>query len=425
MYLGIFLSFCIPLPHPMQRISLFFVYPQFKFFIGARFAFIMALQMVNIAVGWYLYELTGNPLALGWVGLSEVIPAISLALYAGHRVDKSDKGSLLRKGMIWYLLAVIGLTFATSHIVKEAIGDNRVELLIYFFIFCTGVFRAFTGPSFQAIVAQLVERKDLPKAITLSTTAWQTASVAGPVLAGLLIAKLGITQMFGLSIILVITSISLISQLPALAIQHTQLGQRTWESVKEGLRFVWRTREVFGAMCVDMFAVLFGGATAMLPVFAKDVLHVDASGIGILKAAQGIGTVLMLITLSKFPLKTNQGKTMLYCVAMFGLCILVFAISKNFWLSFAALFFSGVFDAVSMLIRSTIMQMFVTDEMRGRVSSVNSMFINSSNELGQFESGIAARYLGTVPSVIFGGTMTLIVVAIAWWKAPTLRKLKY
>jgi MFS family permease len=409
----------------MQRTSLFFVYPQFKFFIGARFAFIMALQMVNIAVGWYLYELTGNPLALGWVGLSEVIPAISLALYAGHRVDKSDKGSLLRKGMIWYLLAVIGLTFATSHIVKEAIGDNRVELLIYFFIFCTGVFRAFTGPSFQAIVAQLVERKDLPKAITLSTTAWQTASVAGPVLAGLLIAKLGITQMFGLSIILVITSISLISQLPALAIQHTQLGQRTWESVKEGLRFVWRTREVFGAMCVDMFAVLFGGATAMLPVFAKDVLHVDASGIGILKAAQGIGTVLMLITLSKFPLKTNQGKTMLYCVAMFGLCILVFAISKNFWLSFAALFFSGVFDAVSMLIRSTIMQMFVTDEMRGRVSSVNSMFINSSNELGQFESGIAARYLGTVPSVIFGGTMTLIVVAIAWWKAPTLRKLKY
>jgi MFS family permease len=409
----------------MQKLSIFEIYPNYRLFIGARFSFIMALQMVNIAVGWYLYELTGNPLALGWVGLSEVIPAISLALYAGHRVDKSDKRTLLRNGMLCYLLAVIGLAFVTFSGFKTFAGQKSVELFIYFFIFCTGVFRAFTGPTFQAIVAQLVERKDLPKAITMSTTAWQTASVIGPVLAGFLIAKLGITSMFVFSILLVIIGITLVNQLPRLAVQHTALGQRTWESVKEGLRFVYRTREVLGAMCVDMFAVLFGGATAMLPVFAKDILHVDATGMGILKAAQGIGTVLMLVFLNKYPLKTNQGKTMLYCVAMFGLCILVFAISKSFWLSFAALFFSGVFDSVSMLVRSTIMQLYVSDEMRGRVSSVNSMFINSSNELGQFESGMAARFLGTVPSVIFGGTMTLIVVAIAWWKAPTLRKLKY
>jgi predicted MFS family arabinose efflux permease len=163
----------------------------------------------------------------------------------------------------------------------------------------------------------------------------------------------------------------------------------------------------------------------MLPVYAKDILHVDATGMGILKAAQGIGTILMLVWLGKYPLKNSQGKTMLYCVAMFGVCILVFAVSKSFWLSFATLFFSGLFDAVSMLIRSTILQLYVPDDMRGRVSSVNSMFINSSNELGQFESGMAARLLGTVPSVLFGGTMTIIVVAIAWFKAPTLRKLRY
>jgi predicted MFS family arabinose efflux permease len=203
------------------------------------------------------------------------------------------------------------------------------------------------------------------------------------------------------------------------------IGQRTLESVKEGIRFVKNTREVIGAMAVDMFAVLFGGATAMLPVFAKDILHVDATGMGMLKAAQGIGTVMMLMVLSRFPLKGNQGKSMLFSVAMFGICILIFGISKNFWLSFAALFFSGVFDSVSLLVRSTIMQLYVPDDMRGRVSSVNSMFINSSNELGQFESGIAARLLGTVASVVFGGTMTLIVVGLAWWRAPALRKLKY
>jgi len=259
----------------------------------------------------------------------------------------------------------------------------------------------------------------------MSTTSWQIASVAGPVLSGWLIAQWNISAMFALAILLVLTAVLLINALPRLAVQHTALGQRTWESVKKGISYVVKTKEVLGALSVDMFAVLFGGATAMLPVFAKDILHVDATGMGMLKAAQGVGTIVMLLWLNRYPLKGRQGKSMLYCVAMFGLCILVFAISSNFWLSFAALFFSGLFDAVSMLIRSTILQLYVPDDMRGRVSSVNSMFINSSNELGQFESGMAARLLGTVPSVVFGGCMTLLVVAVAWWKAPSLRKLEY
>jgi len=385
----------------------------------------MALQMVNVGVGWFLYDLTGNPLALGWVGLSEVIPAISLALYAGHKVDISDKRTLLRNGMSLYVLSVTGLALATLPAMLSIAGKNGIELTIYFFIFCTGVFRAFTGPTFQSIIAQLVERQHLPKAITMSTTSWQIASVAGPVLSGWLIAQWNISAMFALAILLVLTAVFLIKALPRLAVQHTALGQRTWESVKKGISYVVKTKEVLGALSVDMFAVLFGGATAMLPVFAKDILHVDATGMGMLKAAQGVGTIVMLLWLNRYPLKGKQGKSMLYCVAMFGLCILVFAISRNFWLSFAALFFSGLFDAVSMLIRSTILQLYVPDDMRGRVSSVNSMFINSSNELGQFESGMAARLLGTVPSVVFGGCMTLLVVAVAWWKAPSLRKLEY
>jgi len=405
--------------------TFFSQYPKLAFFLGARFFFIMALQMVNVGVGWFLYDLTGNPLSLGWVGLSEVIPAISLALYAGHTVDRSDKRKLLRRGMMAYWLAVACLAIITSTFFMEDFGQFNVEVLIYFIIFCTGIFRAFTGPTFQAIIAQLVQKTDLPKAITLSTTTWQTASVAGPVIGGILIAAIGTSNMFFLSVAMVTAAIGLISKIPSLPVQHSALGQRTWDSVKDGLRFVVKTREVLGAMCVDMFAVLFGGATAMLPVFAKDILHVDASGMGALKAAQGVGTVLMLFILNRYPLKGNQGKIMLRCVALFGICILVFAVSKSFVLSFAALFFSGVFDSVSMLVRSTILQMYVPDEMRGRVSSVNSMFINSSNELGQFESGIAARALGTVPSVIFGGSMTLLVVLVAWWKAPALRKLQY
>jgi MFS family permease len=406
-------------------IILFNLYPNFRFFIFARLLFIMALQMVNVGVGWFLYELTGNPLALGWVGLSEVIPAISLALYAGHKVDISDKRTLLRNGMSLYLVSVTGLALITLPALLPVFGIKGIELSIYFLIFCTGVFRAFTGPTFQSITAQLVEREHLPKAITMSTTSWQIASVVGPVLSGVLIAQWSISIMFVLAISLVLIAVFLVNAIPKLAIQHTALGQRTWESVKMGISYVVRTKEVLGALSVDMFAVLFGGATAMLPVFAKDILHVDATGMGILKAAQGVGTILMLLWLTRYPLKGQQGRSMLYCVAMFGLCILVFAISENFWLSFAALFFSGIFDAVSMLVRSTILQLFVPDDMRGRVSSVNSMFINSSNELGQFESGIAARLLGTVPSVVFGGCMTLVVVAVAWWKAPSLRKLEY
>ena len=381
--------------------------------------------MVNTGLGWYLYELTGNPLSLGWMGLAEVVPAIGLALYAGHVIDISNKRNVLLRGMLLFLLAVVLLAVVTGTWFLQAAGAKWVALSIYGLIFCTGVFRAFTGPTFNAILAQLVQKEHLPKAVTFSTTAWQTAAVTGPVFAGLLISGYSLTAMFAIGIVLLALACFAAAQLPHLLVQHTNVNLRTWESVKEGLRFVKNTKIVLSAISIDMFAVLFGGATAMLPVFAKDILHVDASGMGLLRAAQGIGTVLVLFALARFPLKNAQGRTMLLAVAAFGCCMLVFALSTSFWLSFAAILCSGVFDGISVLVRGTIMQLYVPDGMRGRVSSVNSMFINSSNEVGQFESGVAARLLGTVPSVVFGGCMTLLVVAIAWFKAPALKKLRY
>ncbi|WP_416438556.1 MFS transporter [Phnomibacter sp. MR] len=401
-------------------------YPQLRTFLVARFAFIFAMQMVNTGIAWYLYELTRDVLSQGLLGLSEVVPAISLALYAGHVIDISDKRNMLLRGMLLYLCASIGLGIVSSQWVSSSLGVQATAVCIYVLVFFTGVFRAFTGPTFHSIVAQLINDKaDLPKAVTLSSTAWTMAAVGGPVIAGLLIAQISLTFMFGISISLLIVAVAMVSKLPNLPAQHSNMQQRTWESVKDGLRYVWKTKEVLSALSVDMFAVLFGGAVAMLPVFAKDILHVDATGMGLLKAAQGMGTVMVLFVMARIPLTKNQGRIMLICVAGFGLSMIAFALSRNYWLSFFILLISGVFDGISVVIRSTILQLYVPDDMRGRVSSVNSMFINSSNELGQFESGIAARLMGTVTSVIFGGCMTLLVVGVSWVKAPKLRKLKY
>lgn len=400
-------------------------YPLLRTFLSARFLFIFAMQMVNTGIAWFLYELTNDVLSQGWLGLSEVIPAISLALYAGHMIDKSNKRNMLLRGMLLYLCATIGLALVTSRWMTGSSSVRLVEMCIYLLIFFTGVFRAFTGPTFNAIIAQLVDKTDLPKAVTLSSTAWQLAAVLGPVIAGFIIAQANISLMFILAILLLCVASFLTSRLPHLPVQHSNLQQRTWESVKDGLRYVWRTKEVLSALSIDMFAVLFGGAVAMLPVFAKDILHVDATGMGILKSAQGIGTVLVLFIMARKPLRSHQGKLLHYCVAGFGLCMIAFALSTHFWISFFVLMLSGVFDGISVVIRSTVLQLFVPDDKRGRVSSVNSMFINSSNELGQFESGVVAKLMGTVPSVIFGGCMTLVVVAISWIKAPKLRKLEY
>lgn len=408
----------------MKRIPIPVINKEFTWFIIARILFIAGLRMTPVLLGWRLYEITGSKLALGFLGLSEVIPAILLALPAGVKVDKSNKHRLISICIALYFFIMLGLLIVTSHWMQENYSRPLIEWSIYALVFCTGAVRAFTGSAFNAFLAQLIPQESLVKAVSINSMVWLIAAVAGPAVAGVLMGYTNITIAFTPVCVLIAISFFLFQKIKPKPVSW-QGSSKTWDGVKEGLRFVFHQKALLGAMSLDMFAVLFGGAIALLPVFASDILHVGPQGLGWLVAATYLGNFVAIAWLTTHPLKKKQGRTLLYVVAGFGLCILVFAISQNFWLSFIALFAGGLFDGVSVIIRGTVVQLFVPDEMRGRVSSVNSIFINSSNELGQFESGVAAAAMGTVPSVIFGGCMTLVVVVVTWFKAPGLRKFEY
>lgn len=397
---------------------------EFTSYIVARILFIAGLRMTPVLLGWRLYEITGSKLALGMLGLSEVIPAIALALPAGVRVDRSDKRKLLTTCMGLYLVLMAGLMAATSDWYTQQYSNLVSEWTIYLLMAGTGAVRAYSGAAFNAFLAQLVPTESLVKAASINSMVWLIAAVIGPAFAGLLMGYTNITVAFIPVLVLPSIAILLFQRIAPKPISW-QGTSKTWEGVKEGLQFVWNQKALLSAMSLDMFAVLFGGAVALLPAFANDILKVGPQGLGWLVAATYIGNFIALAWFTKSPLKRKQGKALLVVVAGFGLCILVFALSQNFWLSFFALLASGLFDGVSMIVRGTIVQLFVPDEMRGRVSAVNSMFINSSNELGQFESGVAATAMGLIPSVIFGGCMTLLIAGITWFKSPTLRKFEY
>ena len=397
--------------------------PEYKNLILGRFTFITALRMMSTLVGWWVYELTKDPFAIGLVGLSEVVPALSLALYSGHVIDISEKRRLLLKGVFGYICAGSVLLFLSSPFIHDRVNNYTITYCIYGVIFCTGIIRSFAGPIFSTLIAMTVPRRYLQNATTWSQASWLSASVTGHAMGGFLIALLGNMGTMIVICCLMITAFFILSRLKPKA--ATQQGGRTWESVKEGLRFVFRTKELLAAFSLDMFAILFGGVQAMIPVYAQDILKVDPIGFGWLNAAIDIGSICVVIVLTIAPLKRAQGKKLLLTVSGFGMCIILFALSKWFILSFVALLVAGMLDGVSVVIRGTVMQLKTPDHMRGRVSSVSSMFINSSNELGQFESGLAARMFGVVPSVVFGGIMTLAVVATTWIKAPALRKFEY
>jgi MFS family permease len=398
---------------------------EYRYLMLGRFLFIMGLRMMGTLVGWWIYNLTNDPLAIGLVGLSEVIPAVSFALYAGHVIDLSEKRKLMLRGVTLYFSCALILLLLSTHITSNYIGNHHLALFIYAVIFCTGVTRAFTGPVFTVLVALIVPKNLLQNATTWNQGVWLSASVTGHALGGLFISFIGITGTLGIVCGLIFLSFFAMFRLKSRAPLNEPGEKKTWESVKEGLRFVFKTKEILGAASLDLFAVLFGGAVAMIPVYARDILRIGSTGFGWLNAATDIGSICVVIMLTLSPLKKQHGKKLLFAVAGFGTCIIVFALSKMFWLSFAALLFSGMLDGISVVIRGTIMQLKTPDYMRGRVMSVNSMFINSSNELGQFESGVAARIMGVIPSVVFGGCMTLLVVIITWIKAPGLRKMEY
>lgn len=398
---------------------------EFRFHIIARFFYIMALRMVTTVVAYNLFQLTQSSFSIGLVGLSEFVPVFSLALYAGHVIDRTDKRTMLLKTISFYGVCVIALIVVTSTYVEESIGMRWLEICFYIIIFLTGVIRAFAGPTSSAIISQLVPRSILHLAANISSSTWLTASIAGHASAGFFIAWFGVHGTFYFVLFYIIISaiaVSLIKRKPAAV---TDFTQKIWDSVKEGLQYIRTNKILLGALTLDLFAVLFGGAVALIPEFAEKILNVGPIGFGWLNAAIDIGSITMIILLTIFPMKKNQGRILMAAVAGFGICIIVFGMSTLYLVSFSALVLGGMLDGISMIIRGTVLQLTTPDNMRGRVSSVNSMFVNSSNELGQFESGFTARLMGASPAVIFGGTMTLIVVIITWFKAPTLRKFKY
>jgi MFS family permease len=403
----------------------FLLNKEFAWHVSARMVFLAGLRMTPVLLGWKLYEVTGSKLSLGVLGLSEVIPAILLALPAGVKIDRSNKQRLISICMLLYFFIMLGMLFVTSDYFIHSTSTFAVQWSIYGLVAATGAVRAFSSPAFSAFLSQLVLPEQLVRATSINSMAWLLAAVIGPGVAGLLMGYTNVTVAFIVVSSLVLIAVFCMQNVKQKPVLFNPGNTRTWESVKEGIDYILKQKALLGSMTLDMFAVLFGGVTALLPVFAKDILHIGPEGLGWLTAATYVGNFIAIALLTWKPLLNKQGQKLFYVVAGFGVCILVFALSENFWLSFAALFISGLFDGVSVIIRGTVLQLFVPNEMRGRVSSVSSIFINSSNELGQFESGTAASILGTVPSVIFGGCMTLLVVTITWFKAPTLRKLEY
>lgn len=398
-------------------------FKEFNIFLLVRFAMVFAWSMQFIVIEWQVYTITKDPLSLGIIGLMEVIPAVGMALFAGHIVDQKEKRNLLIKCIFGFSVISFGLFMLSLPSVLETYETKTILYGIYALVFCGGLVRAFLGSTIFSLIALIVPKKIYPNAATWSSTTWQMASVLGPALAGFSISIIGVhwsmCVIFGFSL-LALTALFNISKKPIL---NPKIGEPVFQSLKEGLTFVFKTRAVLGALTLDMIAVLFGGAVALLPIFAQDILHVGSEGFGVLRAAPAVGAAITMLGSTRFPLHKNAGKKLLLAVFGFGVCMIVFGLSTYFWLSVIALFLSGAVDGVSMIIRQTILQLKTPDNMRGRVASVNSMFVGSSNELGAFESGVTAKLMGTVTAVVFGGSMTLLTVGLTAIVSPKFRKL--
>ena len=393
----------------------------FRLFLTFRFFTTIAFQMQSIIVGWQMYELTKDPLALGLIGLAEALPNIAVALFAGHAADRYNRKKII---VLFTLLFLVGtLALFLFSLPKLGILAALGVFPIYLVVAVSGVSRAFLYPSIVALMSQLVPRELYTNSSTWSSTVWQLAAITGPAIGGLVYGFFGVRVAYlGVLLFLIIAMIMLgfVKNHPA---PPRVEGETLVHRLATGLKFVYHNQILLGAMSLDMFAVLFGGAVAMLPIFAAEVLKVGPQGLGFLRAAPMVGAVMMSLVLAYRPPMVHAGRNMMIGVAGFGLSIIFFALSRNFYLSFVLLMFSGMFDNISVIIRATAMQLLTPNEMRGRVASVNAIFIGSSNEIGSFESGLAARLIGLIPSVIFGGIMTLGIVGFTAKFAPRLRKL--
>jgi MFS family permease len=396
---------------------------EFNIFLLLRLFLVFGWSMQFIVIEWQVYSLTKDPLSLGIIGLCEFLPAFFLAPYAGHIVDRKEKRNLFAICIALFSLISFGLFYLTSKTVESSWDTTIILYAIYVLVFFGGVLRAFFGPTIFSLIALLVPKKIYPNAATWSSSTWKGASVFGALSAGFLIAWIGVHYTLGIVFMLVMLALILVFQIEKKPILNKNINESVKESLKAGLRFVFNDNVILGALTLDMIAVLFGGAVAIFAVFATDVLDAGPKGFGILNAALSSGSIITMLATTHIPITKNTGKKLLISVFGFGVCMIIFGASKLLWLSVLALFFSGVFDGISMVVRQTILQLKTPDAMRGRVGAVNSMFVGSSNELGALESGVAARIFGAPMAVVLGGSVTLIIVGIIGFKNRALREL--
>jgi len=387
--------------------------------LAFRIQISLAYQIMAVVVGWHIYEITRDPLSLGLIGLAEVIPYFASALFAGHAVDHFYSRRLIG-ALAPALLLINALTLTALSL--GWLGGNATHW-IYGSIAFTGFARAFIAPSYNSLFAIIIPRKQFVRAASLGTTVFQAGLVIGPAIGGFLVGFASKTVAYGVS-----SALCLSAMLAMLALKVDEPPKAAsipmLTSIRQGLGFVFSNQVVLGAMSLDMFAILFGGAVAMLPAFIHDVYHLGPESLGLLRSAPAAGAIAAGIWITRNPINLNAGRWLLGAVAGFGLCIIGFGLSTSFWMAALLLLLSGICDGVSVVLRQTIMQLATPDNMRGRVAAINGIFIGSSNELGAFESGTTARLMGLVPSVIFGGLMTLSVVGITSKFAPKLRKLQ-
>lgn len=397
-----------------------FQYKDFRRFLSAKFLLTLALQMQFVVLSWQVYEITKDALSLGLLGLAEAIPAVGVALYGGYIADRSDKRKIVSRVLAGFLvLSLLLIGFS------QALIDGALQTVIPFYaiIFLTGLLRGFYSPSQFSLMTQLIPREAYANSSAWNSTFWHIGVVLGSALGGLFLGIWGKQVTYGIVSLLALLATVQVFRIPPQPVTTRPPGERVLSSIREGLRFVFSRQEIVGALSLDLIAVLFGGATAMLPVFAREVLNVGETGFGLLRAAPFAGSVIMALVMTRFPPLRRAGRKLLLCVAGFSMCMIAFALSRDFYLSLFILALSGAFDNVSVVIRSTILQLRTPEEMRGRVSAVSTMFISSSNEIGAFESGFAARLLGLIPSVVVGGSIAITAVTGAALALPGLRNL--
>lgn len=400
---------------------------EFVAFIFLRFSLIFALFIQSTSVAFEIFRLTQKEIYLGLIGLFEFAPILFTAFYAGQLVDKLDKRGVIVRTIGSFMVASFVLMLVNFPGIQQKVGVHGYLAICYFAFFILGLTRSFSGPAVFSLLALVVRKENYEKAIPLSSSAFMIGSVLGPLAGGLILAAFGIETALGTAFVLMCVSMFMILRIapkPAEK-EETESTETPIQRIREGFKFIWATPIILAVLSLDMFAVFFGGAESLLPAVTKKILDAGSIEFGWLRSAHGIGSLVMLFFLSSLPLlKSRIGLKLLGSVAMFGMCIIIFGLSKNLFLSFAVLMMGGAFDAVSMVIRQSILQYKTPEHLKGRVSSVNSIFVSSSNELGAFESGVAASLMGLVPAIIFGGTMTIITVIVIAVSIRAVRKVK-